>query len=214
MQKDEISSSYDAWSQTYEAVENATRDLAAASLRTKLLDLRGKDVLEIGCGTGLNTKYLAEHSRSVRALDFSAGMLAQARANIAAENVRFAEQDIRLAWAVADSSVDLIVCTLVLEHIEDLSHVFTEARRVLRVGGEFLLYELHPARQLTGGQAQFKNGTEETVLIPAFLHNVSDYVNTAVAAGFNTVRLEDLSDENDRAKNALPRLLCVLCKVY
>jgi len=206
---DEISSSYDAWSRTYEAVENATRDLAAASLRNQLLDLSNKDVLEIGCGTGLNTKYLAENSRSVTALDFSAGMLERARANVAAANARFVEQDIRLVWAVADSSVDFIVCTLVLEHIEDLRHIFDEARRVLRPGGEFLLYELHPFRQLTGGQAQFKDSADSTVLIPAFLHNVSDYVNTAVEAGFGIVRLEELSDENDRSKNALPRLLSV-----
>ncbi len=210
----EISSAYDTWSETYEAAPNRTRDLAAKSLREKNLALNGKDVLEIGCGTGLNTKYLAEHARSVTTFDFSAGMLERARVNVPSANVRFFEQDIRLAWAVEDASADLIVCTLVLEHVEYLRHIFAEARRVLRTGGEFLIYELHPARQLAGGQAQFKDAADETVLIPAFQHHISDYANAAVGAGFNTVHLEDLSDEDDLATNALPRLLSVLTKVY
>src|SRR5437868_5595448 len=104
----------------YETVENATRDLAASVLRRQFPDLQGRDILEIGCGTGLNTRYLAEQGHSVLALDFSPGMLAQAHANVPAPNVRFAQQDIRTPWGLPDASVDLAVCTLVLEHIEDL----------------------------------------------------------------------------------------------
>jgi len=128
---DKVASAYDDWSRTYESVENPTRVLAASAVRQQSLNLHHRDVLEIGCGTGLNTRYLAEHCRSVTALDFSAGMLAQARSNVSASNVRFVQDDIRLQWSVDDSSIDLIICTLVLEHIEDLRHIFSEAARVL-----------------------------------------------------------------------------------
>lgn len=211
---DEIASAYDDWSRTYEAVENPTRDLAASTLRQQSLNLHNRDVLEIGCGTGLNTRYLAEHCRSVTALDFSAGMLEQARTNVSVSNVRFVQNDLRLRWNVDDRSIDLIVCTLVLEHIEDLRHTFSEAARVLRLGGEFLIYELHPFRQMRGGQAQFEDACSNTlVLIPAYLHDVSDFVNTSIECGFDLLRLEEWRDAQDKDKTALPRVLSVHVRV-
>jgi ubiquinone/menaquinone biosynthesis C-methylase UbiE len=207
-----IQSSYNAWSRTYDTGENRTRDLAAKAIRAENLDLRDKAVLELGCGTGANTGYLAEHAHSVTAMDFSSGMLTHARANVSDSNVHFIAQDLNQHWNVGSASFDLIVCTLVLEHIENLEHIFREARRTLRSGGEFIFCELHPFRQLIGGQAQFKDQDDKTMLIPAFLHNVSDYLNTALDAGFEILRLEEFSDEEDKANNALPRLLAVHIK--
>jgi ubiquinone/menaquinone biosynthesis C-methylase UbiE len=205
---DAVESAYNIWSKTYEADENRTRDLAASALRNQSFDLQNLDALEIGCGTGLNTRFLAEHCRSVVALDFSAGMLEKARSNVTASNVKFVHQDVRLSWLVNTASVDLIVCTLVLEHIESLRHVFEEARRVLRANGEFLIYELHPFRQLQGARAQYKNvDSDEVTLISAFIHNVSDFVNVGIETGFQLIRLEEMCDEQDAAKNALPRIL-------
>lgn len=205
---DAIASAYDVWARTYESVENATRDLAALALRRELAGLGLGDVLEIGCGTGLNTRHLAPLSRSVTALDFSAGMLAEARVNVSAPNVRFVEDDIRARWPAGDSSFDLVVCTLVLEHVEDLRHVFAEAARVLRPGGQFLIYELHPFRQLRGVRARFHDSrSNELVRIPAFRHSVSDFVNTGIESGFVVVRLGEWRDAKDETEADFPRLL-------
>jgi len=206
----EVASAYDQWSEAYETVENATRDLAAQVLRRRFPDLQGRDVLEIGCGTGVNTRYLAEQALSVQALDFSSGMLAQARANVPANNVRFAQQDIRLPWNLPDGAVDLIVCTLVLEHIEDLIPIFAQARRVLRPGGEFFLCELHPFRQMQGRQAQFLDAeTGELVLVSAYLHDISDYLNTAIEHGFSLLHLGEWRDGEEAAQEIVPRVLSV-----
>src|SRR5882757_9576019 len=134
----DILSAYNSWARTYDTAENRTRDLAAKAIRAENLDLRDRAVLELGCGTGLNTGYLAEHAHTVTAMDFSGGMLIHARANVTDKNVHFIEQDLNQHWNVGSASFDLIVCTLVLEHIEDIAHIFRQARRVLRPGGEFL----------------------------------------------------------------------------
>lgn len=203
-----IAAAYDTWSQNYEQDENRTRDLAAAALRGLPIDLQNRAALEIGCGTGINTRYLVERCRSIIALDFSAGMLEKARVNVTTANIKFVQQDIRANWGVESSSIDLILCTLVLEHIEDLHDVFEEARRVMRPKGDFLIYELHPFRQLQGSQAQFKDLYSGKIsLIPAVSHTVSEFVNAAIAAGFELIRIEELGDKQDAAKNAPPRIL-------
>ena len=202
----EIAAAYDEWSHIYETNENRTRDLAAKVLRQQYPTLANRDVLEIGCGTGLNTQHLIAVSHSVLAIDFSSGMLERARANIAAANVQFAQLDLQREWKIADSLFDLVVCTLVLEHIADLKHVFRETARVLRPGGEFFFCELHPFRQLQGQQAQFTDDrTGSVVRVTAYLHNVSEYVNTSLKQGFEIAQLDEWYDEGSDDKP--PRLL-------
>ncbi|HET6889603.1 MAG TPA: class I SAM-dependent methyltransferase [Pyrinomonadaceae bacterium] len=205
---EEVASAYDQWSSTYEAVENATRDLAARVLRHYSLDLRDRDILEIGCGTGLNTGYLADHAKELLAFDFSAGMLEQARAKVTAGNVRFVQCDIQLEWPLDKQSVDLIICMLVLEHIANLDRVFQEASRVLRRGGEFFICELHPYKQLQGLQAKFTDtNSGDLVLVQAFLHDVSDYMNASIQHGFQFIRLGEWRDDKEEDKGKPPRLI-------
>ena len=84
------------------------------------LDLDGRDVLEIGCGTGSHTHWLVESSKSVVALDFSGAMLRHAQARVRSFRARFVQHDVRSAWPLAAASVDLVVAMLVLEHIGPL----------------------------------------------------------------------------------------------
>jgi ubiquinone/menaquinone biosynthesis C-methylase UbiE len=57
--------------------------------------------------------------------------------------------------AVDDASVDLVIGNLILEHVSNVAPIFAEAARVLRPGGVMYSCELHPYRQLRGGQAHF-----------------------------------------------------------
>lgn len=187
-----VAAAYDRWSASYDADRNTTRDLDGRVLRAAGLPLAGARVLELGCGTGRNTLFIAAQAREVLALDFSAGMLAQARARCAGMAVRFAQQDLRLRWPPADGTIDIALTNLVLEHIEDLRPVFAEAARVLRPGGMFFVSELHPAMQRAGKQANFVDpatGTERR--IDAHRHDVADFVNCAIDAGLELRRLDE-----------------------
>ncbi|HMF72569.1 MAG TPA: hypothetical protein VK616_13920, partial [Flavitalea sp.] len=56
---------YDFWSSLYDSNKNNTRDLEAIALRETLAAIPFDSCLEIGCGTGKNTKWLLEKGAKV-----------------------------------------------------------------------------------------------------------------------------------------------------
>src|SRR5215813_3184983 len=134
-----IQEAYTHWSATYDSDRNLTRDLDQAVTRDALGNLHCKSILEVGCGTGKNTALLARIGERVQALDFSEGMIARAKAKLDADNVTFTLADLTVAWPRANESADLIVCNLVLEHIDDIAFIFSEAFRVLVAGGRLFI---------------------------------------------------------------------------
>ena len=202
-----VAAAYDRWSETYDVDRNRTRDLDAQVVREAQLPVDGATVVELGCGTGKNTAWLAERARRVVALDLSAGMLARARAHVPSAHVTFVRGDVRDAWPVRDASIDLVIGNLVLEHVASLAGVFAEAARVLRPGGTLFLCELHPFRQWRGAQAHFTDGTSgKTVHVTAHVHTVAEYVNGGLAAGLALRHLGEWLDD-DAPAGTLPRLL-------
>ena len=199
-----IRAAYDRWAAQYDTDENATRDLNARRLREQTF-LRPDDVvLELGCGTGLNTEWLARHAGRVVAVDISTKMLARARRRLAGAPVTLRKMDVTEPWPFGDSAFDAVVVTLVLEHVERLDPVFRKAHRVLRPGGIFYLSELHPYRQLGGTQANFEHeASGETVTIKAFTHPISAFVNAGNDAGFTVRRMGEWHGPDDD----VPRLL-------
>ncbi len=199
-----IQEEYNDWSATYDTDENLTRDLDQAVTRDTLADSQCKSILEVGCGTGKNTALLAQIGDRVRALDFSQGMLKRAKEKLRSDNVIFLLADITKQWPCADESADLVVCNLVLEHIEDLSFVFSEAFRSLIEGGRFFICELHPFRQYQGTKARFQRNQGETE-IRAFVHHISDFLEVAERIGLTLKGCREWWHEEDQGKP--PRLV-------
>lgn len=201
---------YNAWSKTYDAVENKTRDLEAKTLRESVSAVKFSDVLEIGCGTGKNTEWLLTKAEHLVSADFSAEMLSKAREKIKAENVEFRQFDLREDWNFDENSFDLIICSLALEHIEDIEFVFQQAKKVLRKDGLFYIGELHPFKQYQGSKAKFdtKSGVFE---LECFVHNISEFFAAAKNNNFVFIELKEWFDDDDKTK--IPRLLTIIFKV-
>jgi ubiquinone/menaquinone biosynthesis C-methylase UbiE len=199
-----IQKAYNEWSETYDTDQNLTRDLDEKVTRETLANLRFDSILEIGCGTGKNTTFLAQVGAHVHALDFSEGMIEKAREKVKAENVKFSVADLTQKWPCENRSYDLIVCNLVLEHLADLSFIFSEALRVLEEQGRFLVNELHPFRQYEGKKARFDTRGEVTE-ITAFVHHISDFLNAASKNELRLVKLNEWWHEQDQGKP--PRII-------
>lgn len=202
-----IQAAYNQWAKTYDNDFNKTRDLDAETTVVNLSTKSVGSILEIGCGTGKNTGLLAEIGESVLGLDFSEEMLTQAKEKASAAHVRFEQADLLKRWPVEACSYDLVVCNLVLEHIEALGPIFEQAAEALRPGGQFYVSEFHPFRQYYGKQARFDQDGVRT-LVPAYVHNTTDFLKAAQKSNFQLLDLGEWWHAADDGKP--PRLITFL----
>lgn len=202
-----IQQAYNEWSDSYDTDKNLTRDLDQKVMQATLANLHFTSILEIGCGTGKNTSLLSQIGDQIHAIDFSQGMIEKAKEKVRAENVKFSIMDITKKWTLDDGSFDLIVCNLVLEHIEDISFVFSEAARVLQNNGRFFTNELHPFRQYRGKKARYQKDGEE-IEVDAFVHHISEFLKAATDNGLSLIKLNEYWHEEDQ--NKPPRIISFL----
>jgi len=183
---------YDRWAELYDGEGNPLVELEEPEVDRRLGDVAGLDVVDVGCGTGRHALRLAARGARVTAVDFSAGMLARARAKPGAERVRFVEHDLAKSLPFAGASFDRVVCGLVVDHISALAPFFADLGRVCRPSGFAVVSVMHPAMMLKGVQARFTDPSTGRETRPeSFRHQLSDYVMAALGSG---VRIRDLSE--------------------
>jgi len=206
----EIKTAYNIWAEIYDTNKNRTRDLEANALQKVLQNLSFLNCLEIGCGTGKNTEWLVSKAENILAIDLSDQMLAKAKAKINSDKVVFLQADINEKWDFAGmAQFDLVTFSLVLEHIEDLDHIFQELSRAVKPNGHVYIGELHPFKQYGGSKARFE--TEEGLqVVTCYTHHISEFTGAAKKFGFAIEALDEFFDDND--KSQIPRILTLLLK--
>ena len=111
-------------------------------------DVRGRRILELGCGAAAAARWLRRHGAEVVAMDLSAGMLRHARAAADRSGVRVPlVQADALALPFRDAAFD-VVCTAfgAIPFVADSGAVMREVARVLRPGGRWVFSITHPMR--------------------------------------------------------------------
>jgi SAM-dependent methyltransferase len=106
--------------------------------------LAGKDVLEIGCGTGVHARLLADARANVTAVDLTPTAVDLTRKRLELHGLA---ADVREADAenlpFADASFDFVWSWGVIHHSESTDEVVREIARVLRPGGTLALMVYH-----------------------------------------------------------------------
>jgi SAM-dependent methyltransferase len=113
-------------------------------------DLKGRRVLELGCGGGQSAIAFAKQGATVIGVDFSAEQLAHARHLGEQEGVKIELRhgDLADLAFLRSDSVDLVFSASALEFVEDIGRVFRQCHRVLRVGAPLIFSCKHPIWQL------------------------------------------------------------------
>jgi ubiquinone/menaquinone biosynthesis C-methylase UbiE len=121
---------YEDW---YATARGRRADLAERALLERLLApfAGAQSALEVGCGTGHFTRWLAGRVPCVVGLDRSPAMLAEARRR--GPRLRLVEGDAH-QLPIGSRAVDLGVFVLTLEFLEDPAAALAEAARIARRG--------------------------------------------------------------------------------
>jgi ubiquinone/menaquinone biosynthesis C-methylase UbiE len=106
-------------------------------------DVNGLRVLDAGCGPGLYAEALVGRGADVVAFDQSPRMVELSRERVPTVDSRVHDFADPLDW-LPDASVDLVLCALALDHVDDRVAALRELRRVLRPGGALVVSRTHP----------------------------------------------------------------------
>lgn len=137
---------YDQFATSYHA-ENAGSLLNAWYERPAMLrlagDVRGRTILDAGCGSGPLSAELRDRGAAVSGFDGSPAMIELARRRLG-DDVPLTVADLARPLPYADGAFDDVVASLVLHYLEDWHAPLTEMHRVLKPGGRFILSVNHP----------------------------------------------------------------------
>ncbi len=135
---DSKAETYDSWYMTpLGAYED---ELERALVFRHVVDIRGKTVLDVGCGTGLYSIRLAEAGADVTAVDISPKMIeiARSKAQDRGQYIWFDQADMA-QLPYPNRTFDMVVSITALEFAGDQLQALMEMARVLRPGGKLVV---------------------------------------------------------------------------
>lgn len=111
------------------------------ALRAELLELNDKDVLCIGCGSGVDAQWLADQGANVTGIDISEGLIAIGKRDRPDLNLQVMDME---ELAFPDDTFDVACSSLAVHYLDTMTPALQEARRVLKPGGSYVLSSMHP----------------------------------------------------------------------
>ena len=137
----------------YDSLPNPMLSLEQRYLTSVLPDFRGRDVVDLGCGTGRWLEIVALHKpRLLVGVDISAEMLAVASRKV--PSARLIQTDV-LSARLSEDSFDDVLGSFLLGYIHDLKALGRKVSEMLRPGGLAVFSDIHPQ---TAGLLGWKRG--------------------------------------------------------
>jgi len=167
-------------------------------------NVKGKKMLDLGCGGGQVSVFFAKQGAIVTGVDFSENQIdfAKKLAKKKGVEISFIHADIENLSIFGDSIYDFVNSSHTIHYIKNLQHLFEEVFRVLMPGGKFVFSVSHPLNHIVDSKdgrlvitrSYFSNEKyrwhwefpEKELKYPAylFIRRVSDYFRYLTNAGF------------------------------
>jgi cytosine/adenosine deaminase-related metal-dependent hydrolase/ubiquinone/menaquinone biosynthesis C-methylase UbiE len=173
-----------AWAEVYDDQENPLTALEERYLPLLLPEVRGADVLDVGCGTGRWLSHLAPKlPHSLRGADASPEMLREA----VRKSIPGAQLSLALCTALpaSDETADLMLSSFVASYVNNLTEFARELFRVARRGSTVFVTDMHPE---TAARLDWKRGFrtgDSTVQVSSMQGTMQEILQAFREAGFS-----------------------------
>ncbi len=135
------------------------KTLIAPNILRLLPDIKGKRLLDIGCGEGFFSRVFKEAGAVVTGTDISPELIEKAkkaeergrqgtepsRANVRDSKINYVVHKSGDLRSIGNVSFDAAICVLALQNIQELDKTISEVSRVLKPGGHFCIILNHPS---------------------------------------------------------------------
>lgn len=132
---------FDLWSKVYDDQPNPLLTLEERVLSALLPDIAGKDVLDLGCGTGRWLARLAQLSpKSLTGVDFSAAMLDRAARKLGT-SAQLLRADC-VETTLPAESLDVVLASFLMAHTSDPQRLASHLATIVRPAGTIFVSPL------------------------------------------------------------------------
>jgi ubiquinone/menaquinone biosynthesis C-methylase UbiE len=183
---------YDLWSSSYDSQPGNLMLILDEIVFSEFLNeinIHGKKVADIGCGTGRHwQKIFEKHPALLTGFDVSEGMLSKLKKKFPSSSV---EKIVDNSFQEApDGFYDVIISTLTVAHIENIREALFAWSRILKNGGEIIITDFHPALLARGGKRTFRVDQQQFA-VTNFVHAVVEMTSILQDAGISVIKLTE-----------------------
>lgn len=168
---------YNIWAKKYDEYLKYLDSFEQDKLMKLIGDIKGKKVLDMGCGTGRIIPNLLEKGGEVIAADISEEMLKIV--NKKHHQVKTVICDI-CALPFPNELFDMVIASFVIVHLKDLKTAFDEIYRVLKNGGIFIVTNINQRKA-----PKLKLDSKKEIIIKSYYHIPKQVLEALNEAAFS-----------------------------
>ena len=185
MKKFSVKEGYNKIAEEYDKLYNVAILTEQPKFLKLIGNVRGKKVLDIGCGTGRYSIELTKKGATVTGVDISEKMLEIARKKSKKLKINFKRAN-ATNLPFKDNEFDLVISALAIEHVKDYKKAISEMIRVCKPNGHIIFSMLHP--NTLSDYAVFGN-----VLIKRYKKGIGDLVTALNKEGAVVEKVYELN---------------------
>jgi len=184
-----VKEGYKEWANTYEQTVQDEMDIKLLSKIKSISWSKIERALDFACGTGRIGLWLKQQGViQIDGVDITPEMLSKAK-----------EKNVYTSLLNADvfntrlqgGTYDLCIQVLADEHLADISPLYSEASRILKNTGYFVIVGYHPYFLMNGIITHFHKENGEPLAIESHVHLFSDHVKAAYESSFSLLEMDE-----------------------
>lgn len=193
-----IKETYDKYAEKYDSIESTPELLEFdKELLSLISPLKGKKVLDVGCGSGIFSMLMARAGANVIGVDISQKLLEIAgnRCNNL-KRCKFANNDIELFLRKTNKKFNIILSMFSIMYFEDLNKIFKNFHNLMEKKGQLLISFPHPVRNMGMHEpidyfckGCFKEKWVIGKIDKKYYFTFQDYINYLIDAGFEIKKI-------------------------